>query len=42
MGGILLYCHAAQSDPRIVSGIAIAASLDYSAIPQSSTITDCP
>lgn len=33
MGGILLYCHAAQSDPRIVSGIAIAASLDYSGHP---------
>lgn len=33
MGGILLYCHAAQSDPRIVSGIAVAASLDYSGHP---------
>lgn len=33
MGGILLYCHAAQSDPRIVSGIAVAATLDYSGHP---------
>lgn len=35
MGGILLYCHAAQSDTRIVSGITIASTLDYSGYPSA-------
>lgn len=33
MGGILLYCHAAQSNARIVSGITIGSTLDYSGHP---------
>lgn len=33
MGGILLYCHSAQADTRIVSGITIGSTLDYSGAP---------
>lgn len=35
MGGILLYAHTAIATPRIVSGVAIGSSLDYSGAPSA-------